>query len=227
MSDGLSTSGVRTLPKGFRLSAGIHEPGPEMCVMEAVAWLAGEGWTDTPDCVARTLQRYTIALNDSAPDAVRQRLLDYVPMLVGTGPELLEVARERAYLCADYAVRVFSPLALEARGQGDAAASLRGLAPVTSRETAAAAREAAQSILVGVVTAAVTSASTSAAFAACIPVDLSRYGPYAVDFDTEAAAAAAAAAGTSYALVAGDGTEAWRAPYRLLDALIRVGKEQR
>jgi len=73
---------IRALPA--KLFSGAHSPDGEMCVMEAVAWVAGEAWTDTPECACPVITRFAQSINDSMGDEFRQRLLPYVPRLIGT-----------------------------------------------------------------------------------------------------------------------------------------------
>ena len=74
------------------------------CAMEVVAWLAGEGHTDAPDCASPVLRRYTIALNDRWPDERRQLLKPYLPRMVGTSGDGKDEIREqiaRRFLITD------------------------------------------------------------------------------------------------------------------------------
>lgn len=65
------------------------------CAMEVVAWLAGEGHTDAPECASPVLRRYTIALNDRWPDDRRQLLKPYLPRMVGTRGDGKDDLREQ------------------------------------------------------------------------------------------------------------------------------------
>lgn len=40
------------------LHAGRHSPGDEMCVMEAVAYIAGEPWSDHPECACPVIATF-------------------------------------------------------------------------------------------------------------------------------------------------------------------------
>ena len=59
------------------LSAGAHETEHEgACVMEAVAYVAGEPWSDKPACACPVLGAFLRTWNDHLPtDADRDRLL--------------------------------------------------------------------------------------------------------------------------------------------------------
>jgi hypothetical protein len=135
----------RKLPE--RLFYGSHEPDGEMCVMEAVAYVAGEPWSDHPSCACPVLTSYCVTLNDRMPDEQLQRLLPYVVRLVGTRATS-EVELKRAYVAADFAVRVFAPMALDAVGLNQEATHLRSLPKIHDQPSARAAAKAAdQSLL--------------------------------------------------------------------------------
>ena len=179
------------VPEGTVLGDGGHEQGSQTpCIMELIAQLTGESWGDAPSCVAPTLRSYCITLNDRMPDDVRQRLLPYVPHLVGTAPESHEVAQARVFLCADRTVRVFASLALEASGRTEDAGRLRSLPPIidraTAREAAYAATDAAAYAYDAAAYAASEAASAAAAYAA------SAYAAYVASAASAAAAYAAA-----------------------------------
>ena len=68
------------------LQNGSHskaEFGRQMCVMEAAAWISGEGHTDQPQCVSPVLTAYMIRLNDRWDHDKRQTLKPYIPRLIG------------------------------------------------------------------------------------------------------------------------------------------------
>jgi hypothetical protein len=69
----------------FRLSVGSHETAESgLCAMEAVAWLEGLPHSDHPACTCPIFGVYVRVLSDTLPDDQRQRLLNYLPRLVGT-----------------------------------------------------------------------------------------------------------------------------------------------
>lgn len=78
-----------------RLTEMSHaSPEDGMCVMEMVAWFAGERHSDSPECSCPILTYWAIELNDCAPtDEDRQRLIRLVPMLAGTVDGTAERAR--------------------------------------------------------------------------------------------------------------------------------------
>jgi len=120
------------------LRSGAHSsPSEGVSLMEAVSAIAGEPWSNSPNCTSPVIAAYARSLNDWLPDDVRQRLKAYIPRLVGTAAPELEL--RRAFVCADAAVRVFAPLALSGAGLVEEAAKLGALAPV-DRESAESAR---------------------------------------------------------------------------------------
>lgn len=107
-----------------------------MCLMEAVAYVAGERWSDHPACASPVLAAYGRTLNDTLTHEERQRLLPLVPLLVGTSASQA-VEHQRAYLLADAAVRVLAPMALRAANRALQTADIQGhdLEPHAARLT--------------------------------------------------------------------------------------------
>ena len=67
------------------LSSGAHRPGDgKACVMEYVALLAGEAWTDAPSCTYRPLARAARIVNDRLRDEDRHLLVPLIGRLFGT-----------------------------------------------------------------------------------------------------------------------------------------------
>lgn len=54
-----------------------------VCAMEAVAWLAGEEHSDTPECVNLYVRSVIILLNDRGGDHERDKLKYYLPHVIG------------------------------------------------------------------------------------------------------------------------------------------------
>ena len=94
------------------LGAGSHEENAEhqMCVMEAVAFVAGEPWSDAPACACPVITSFCVSWNDSLPnDADRDRLLKpLIPKIVGTR-STPEVEERRSYMALDWLIRVHTP----------------------------------------------------------------------------------------------------------------------
>ena len=80
------------------------------CVMEAVAYVAGEPWADHPRCACPVLTSFMIAWNDALPDdATRDRLLKpYVLRLIDTRSTPAAEER-RSYMALDWLIRVHTP----------------------------------------------------------------------------------------------------------------------
>ena len=129
----------------FRLGHGSHSSAEEgVCAMEAVAWLEGLEHTDSPACTCPIIAEFVRSVNDRADDEQRQRLVAYLPRLVGTVSPEHEL--ERAQYLAWRAIVVFAPSALESAGLPDEAAKLRALPEhdwAAARAAAGAAAEAA------------------------------------------------------------------------------------
>lgn len=145
--------------QGKSLLQGAHAPDGKMCVMEAVAYVAGESWSDSPQCACPVISAFLRSWNDALPtNADRDRLLKpLVPRLVGTRNKALE--ERRSLLAADWLVRVNTPAWLRLAGLTVHADALASLPEITSmaqipsikgpieaaRESASAARSAAWS----------------------------------------------------------------------------------
>ena len=125
------------------------------CAMEVVAWLAGLGHTDAPECASPVLRDFTVGLNDRWDTVQRQTLKPFLPRMVGTAGDGQDEAR--AYLALDWLVRTYAPEWLGVAGLTERARDLRDLprivdpasaqsaVPVAhaARQDAAAARAAA------------------------------------------------------------------------------------
>lgn len=122
----------------IRLSAGIHADRADgVCLLEAVAWWAGEPHTSRPKCVCPVLSHLCEELNDAMPDDDRSRLIELIPLLARSRSDV-EVEWQRAFLLADYALRDGHALTLEYYGYEDQALELLELAPITDHTTAEA-----------------------------------------------------------------------------------------
>jgi hypothetical protein len=176
------------------LETGAHpDRGDALCIMEAVAWMAGEArHTDSPECVCPVIAAFARRFNDArgmTPELRQELLAPLASRMTGTRASLA-VMRKRAFLCADFAVRVAAPIALDSRGLGEWATKLRALPEIVDTRSARAAatvtREARRT--------AATYAATYAAAAAYAAAD--------ADADADAAAAAAAYADAAAAAAA-------------------------
>ena len=67
------------------LSHGGHsDPKKGACVMEMVSFIAGEKWTDHPDCVHSAIQEIARNTNDFVSDDNRNIISDMIPRFIGT-----------------------------------------------------------------------------------------------------------------------------------------------
>jgi hypothetical protein len=112
------------------LKAGSHtEPAAGMCVMEAAAYLAGEPFSDHPECASPVIGAFLRNWNDALPDDDRQNLKQYIPRLVGSRG-IAEQEERRSWMALDWLVRVQTPAWLRLAGLTDQADLLAGLAEV-------------------------------------------------------------------------------------------------
>lgn len=89
------------------LEKGAHDPGQDMCLMEAVAYVLDLRWTDRPPCVSPVLGAFGRSINDALPSDIRQRLVPLIPLLPGTAQDGHDEAR--GYLALDWLVRTYLP----------------------------------------------------------------------------------------------------------------------
>lgn len=101
--------------EGVSLKSGGHdyqddgEP-VDACVMEAVAYVAGEPWSDAPQCACPVITAFLVSWNDALPsDAERDRLLKpLIPRIVGTR-STKAVEERRSYMALDWLIRAYTP----------------------------------------------------------------------------------------------------------------------
>jgi hypothetical protein len=87
----------------------------DLCIMEAVAYIAGEPWSDSPACACPAVSAFLRSWNDALSDADRDRLLPaavWVPRLVGSRGDHATKER-RAYIALDWLIRVHTPAWLD------------------------------------------------------------------------------------------------------------------
>lgn len=86
-----------------RLERGSHN-GPEegVCVMELASMLAGEPFSDQPECVCRVIGPVLRAYNDLMDDGHRQDLYHYASLVVGSR-DSEEIEWRRADHCLGWA----------------------------------------------------------------------------------------------------------------------------
>jgi hypothetical protein len=93
------------LPAGVPvLAAGAHDRSEQgACFMEYASVLAGERFSDHPRCTHPVLAAACRAINDHISDGGRQRLVTYVPDVVGTRTRDPRVSAALVLTCADAA----------------------------------------------------------------------------------------------------------------------------
>jgi len=188
------------------LKSGSHSgPHAGACVMEAVAFIAGEQWSDHPQCVSPVIGAFLRSWNDSLPtDEDRERLLKpLIPKVINTRADAATEGR-RSYLALDWMIRTFLPAWLRLAKLTEHADKVAALAPIVDMATATAAAPA--------VRAANEAASKArdAAGAAARAASRAAAGDAAWDAARAAARAASrAAAGAAAGDAAGDA--AWDA----------------
>ena len=113
------------------LASGSHQPNGEACVMEAVAFVAGEPWSDHPECACPVISIFLRAWNDALPDNDRDQLLrPLIPRLINTrGSTALE--NRRSLMAADWLIRVHTPAWLRLAGLTAHADALSALPEIT------------------------------------------------------------------------------------------------
>lgn len=94
------------------ISNGKHESREQgMCAAEMVAYLAGEMHSDHPACLCPVIGEFLRGINDAIPDDdMRSELLSPILLSLAGTRSTPEIERRRAYLCADWAVRVCAPM---------------------------------------------------------------------------------------------------------------------
>jgi hypothetical protein len=117
------------------LQHGAH-PHPEkgLCVMEAVAFAAGEPHSDHPDCACPVIGALMRSLNDRLDPQHRQELKRYVFVLIGT-KSTAAVEHKRRYMAADWAIRTALPFCLREAKLDDHAKALEALPEIVNQES--------------------------------------------------------------------------------------------
>jgi hypothetical protein len=198
--------------EALSLSAGSHEEFERgMCVMEAVSYVAGEPWSDAPQCACPVITAFMVSWNDALPDdAERDRLLKpLIPLIVGTR-STPAIEERRSYMALDWLIRTFTPAWLDlVPALHEHAAALRGLDEIADMAGAAAAGRKVNAAWAAA-RAAAGDAARAAAWAAAGAAARAAAGDAA---GAAARAAAWAAAGDAARAAAGDaaGAAAWAA----------------
>ena len=108
-----------------------HNLRDGMCAMEAAAYVAGEHWSDQPECVCPVIGAFMRSWNDALPDSERTTLLlPLIPKIIGTRSDKAAEQR-RATMAADWLIRVHTPAWLQLAGLTSQAEALRALPEIT------------------------------------------------------------------------------------------------
>ena len=133
----------------LRLGHGSHKPPNnglvEACVMEAVAYVAGEPWSDHPACASPVITLFLIGLNDRLGDGDRQKLKPYITRLVGTNTGNPADETTRRYMLLDWVAHEALPGLLRRAELPEIAEEMEALVSVTDEASAGAARDAFRS----------------------------------------------------------------------------------
>ncbi len=123
-----------------KLEVGSHASFDDgVCVMEAVAYVAGEPFTDHPQCASPVLSSFLRSWNDSLDDYDRQMLKPFIPRLVGTNTGTAD-EEIRAWMLTDWLAREVARGFLRLAGLTEQATVLEQLAALTDSESARAAQ---------------------------------------------------------------------------------------
>ncbi|MEU9835591.1 hypothetical protein AB0D67_28995 [Streptosporangium sp. NPDC048047] len=115
------------------LTPGDHSTREDgVCLLEAVAWVAGEPHSDEPRCVSPLLTAYGRQLNDVLPDDKRQLLRPLIPLMIGTAGDGHDEAR--SYLALDWLIRTYTAEWLSVTGFAIQATALHGMNEIRSME---------------------------------------------------------------------------------------------
>lgn len=124
------------------LAKGKHAtPEEGFCIIEAVAWEAGEPFSDHPTCASPVIGEFLRAWNDAMNDTDRQMLKPLIPRLVGTAASDA-VEQRRSWMALDWMIRVSAPAWLRLAKLESEAVALESCAEVWDAETARAAQGA-------------------------------------------------------------------------------------
>ena len=100
----------------LQLSAGAHQSLEDgMCVMEAVSYLAGEAFSDSPKCSCPVIGSFLRTWNDGLNNKDRQMLKEFVPLLVNS-KSTVAVERKRHQMIGNWFYKVWTPSFLDLAG---------------------------------------------------------------------------------------------------------------
>jgi len=176
--------------------------------------------TDSIECIDSPIRRIAISINDgkwwNSNNERTETLLPFIDQILGTKGSS-ELTQRRAYKCADYAIRVFLPMALDLKNP-EQAEHIRSLPEIVDVNTAIVGKKAADAAGAEYTAAAAAStglyAARSAAGAAAAAEDAAAAATAADDtaraaaYADYSAAADAAKDAADYSAAAADATAA-------------------
>jgi hypothetical protein len=134
------TSAVRNL-SDLHLAYGPHNsPDDGMCLLEAVAYMAGEPHSAHPACTSPILAAFGRTINDRLDDEERQFLAPLISRLIGTRVDR-KIDLVRAITLVNASVHEIVPMVLDALEWCDLASRLREIAPIVNRASVCEERE--------------------------------------------------------------------------------------
>jgi hypothetical protein len=107
----------------------------DACVMEAVAYITGEPWSDHPECASPVIGAFLRSWNDSLDTVQRQMLKPYIVKVVGTNTGT-EDDETRAWMVTDWLARECAPAFMRLAGLTGQAELVERLAPIVSSQAA-------------------------------------------------------------------------------------------
>jgi hypothetical protein len=130
----LAPEAIEKYLASLKLRCGPGSTADDICVMQAVDFVASGGMSAEPKCASPTITAFMIKLNDCLNNERRQSLKRFIPLLVSTrGTPAQE--RRREFMLRDWAVRRLAPTWFELGGFGIAAQKLRDLPEVLDAES--------------------------------------------------------------------------------------------
>jgi len=193
--------------------------------MEMVAFIERLPHSDSPGCTCPVIASFVRGINDLMGHEDRQKLMVYLPRLVGTVSPENEI--ERAEYLAWQAIRVFTPLALCKAGllrKADSLSNFEGTL-LAAADAADAAADAADADAADAAYAA--DAAADAADAAADAGARAAYAASAADAAARAAARAARAAdAAAYAAARAASAADVVVIFNALDGLLAIGKQE-
>lgn len=135
---------MKTL-EGLRIGRGAHSSGADSkvgCAMELQSYLAGERWSDEPQCVHPVIAMLARHFNDNMSDAdLRAYMLPFVESRAAEGTRGTQRTRRMILRMADIAIRQIVPHELCSRNAPTTANMFRELPAIVDKQSAKCAEE--------------------------------------------------------------------------------------